>query len=99
MCGIDLLEFIGFFFFRIEARDNLWSSEGASAGQLLLCGQVLGLGTVKDFQEGRHFGTHARMHVRLGAFDVIVNIIPENLHSRNGFLPDRASWVVVREQD
>jgi hypothetical protein len=53
------------------------ASKGTSRGGLLLLGQLL-LGAVQDLEEGLNTDAHAGVQVRLGALEVIHEIVAEN---------------------
>lgn len=56
----------------MNSRDSL------PFGDRYLC-----LGTVEDFLELRDTMTHARVHVSLATFDVVVEIVAEQLNVRD----------------
>ena len=43
------------------------------------------LGTIEDLQKLRDAVPHAGVHVRFGALNVIVKVVPEELDTRNSF--------------
>ncbi len=58
--------------------DCLLADEGAAAHLLLLAGlEGLGTSAVEDLEPAGNLGAHAVVHVRLGALDMIVEIVAE----------------------
>jgi hypothetical protein len=39
------------------------------------------------------------MHIRFGALDVVVKIVPEDLDTRDGFFPSITTLEMLREED
>lgn len=70
--------------------------EGAARGSLLLLGQIL-LGTVENLEELIDTVAHASVQVRLGALDVVVQVVSELDNHIDGSLLGRSLEVAVEK--
>lgn len=71
--------------------------EGSSTGGLLLLDYVLLLCSVQDLEELADSESHSRVHVGLGALDVVVEIVSEDLNVRDTVLSSRGNQVSREE--
>ena len=69
-----------------------------SSGDVDGIGLGLRFGPVEHLEEGRGLGPHPGVNVGLGALDVIVQIVSEQVYQVDGVVPGRAIGV-AREED
>lgn len=67
---------------RKEKREK--TKDDARNSLALLLARALLFGAIEDLEELGDAEAHARVHVRLGALDVVVQVVPEQLHARDG---------------
>lgn len=81
---------------------NLFSAlvgvpKSSATSSLLLLDHILLLSSVQHLQELTDSESHSRVHVRLGALDMVVEVVSENLNVRNAVFSSRRNQM-SREQ-
>lgn len=71
--------------------------EGSSTGSLLLLDHILLLCSVQHLEELADSESHSRVHVGLGALDVVVEVVSEDLNVRDTVLSSRGNQVSREE--
>ena len=64
--------------------EPLYTTERPTTRRLSLLLRQFGFGTVENLEELRHAMTHTAVHVRLGALDVVMQVVAEQLDARDG---------------